>query len=299
MNNRTNTILYQGPPTPEQTTPPPSSNENSDLSLNDLAQEYLQDKRSSSPTTITSENQLQQNTIEIPVTRIDVRAAMISSPLDTILFSNQLSSQNAADGADCIWKEESSSLGQIFCKKIPSHVPIATKRIPSCLFDRTLYERLSRLIELLPKYHVPIPIQRRNLETSGYPRRSGPRRMSFSGHSTRQSSTQSSIGNRKYQTLQQDHYYHGPSQNFHAWERSPESQLLANDENSSTTETTSRISSINQDAHSSYPTRGTSRIFYQTDRKRTNDQHNYHDYNGQQGASNQYYYNNTSGGGGE
>ena len=77
--------------------------------------------------------------------------SILKSPLELILFSNQLSSHDAAADADAVWTDKSSSLGQMFCEKTVRTEMKVKKRVPSCLLDRTLYERLTRLITLLPK----------------------------------------------------------------------------------------------------------------------------------------------------
>lgn len=77
--------------------------------------------------------------------------SILKSPLELILFSNQLSSHDAAADADAVWTDKSSSLGQMFCEKTVQTETKVKKRVPSCLLDRTLYERLARLIILLPK----------------------------------------------------------------------------------------------------------------------------------------------------
>ncbi len=89
---------------------------------------------------------------------ISIEPILIKPPLESILFSNRLSSSDAADDADGIWKEESSPLGQMFCKKIEEIDSTPTKRISTCLLDRALYERLTRLIILLPKQCIRISV---------------------------------------------------------------------------------------------------------------------------------------------
>lgn len=145
-----------------------------DFSLDDLANEYLQDKSSPSPSTeqsVTSTDSAECDTklndpnknllSSVPSTpgTHDLSPSLedimqIKSPLDSILFSNRLSSHDAADDADCIWKEESSELGKIFCTKIDQIETNVTKRISTCLFDRNLYDRVTHLVALLPKEYV-------------------------------------------------------------------------------------------------------------------------------------------------
>jgi len=100
---------------------------------------------------------------------------IIKPPIESILFSNRLSSHDAADDADCIWKEESSSFGQMFCTKTDEIQIKATKRISTCVFDRSLYERLTRLINLLPKQCIRNSVQQpfiRHNEQQHRPQRS-------------------------------------------------------------------------------------------------------------------------------
>lgn len=86
----------------------------------------------------------------------------IKAPLESILFSNRLSSSDAADDADCIWKDHSSAFGQMFCTKTEEIPIVANKRISSCLLDRSLYERLARLVSRLPKQYVRNNVQQQN-----------------------------------------------------------------------------------------------------------------------------------------
>ena len=69
------------------------------------------------------------------------------SPLELILFSDALSSCEA----EAVRTDQSSSMGQMLCMKTVEVPRRAQKRVSSCLLDRSLYERLTRLITLLPK----------------------------------------------------------------------------------------------------------------------------------------------------
>jgi hypothetical protein len=147
----------------------PDNEEDGGLSLDDLANEYLQNEPSPSslndqPTTSSESDVTLDDLGKIyssSAPSISVLSNLIlspvltesigKSPLESILFSNRLSSHDAADDADLIWKEESSPFGQIFCKKSTESPTQVTKQISTCLFDRSLYERLTRLIALLPK----------------------------------------------------------------------------------------------------------------------------------------------------
>ncbi len=120
---------------------------------------------------------------------------IIKPLLESILFSNRLSSNDAADDADCIWKEESSSFGQMFCTK-PDKIQIkATKRILTCVFDRSLYERLTHLINLLPKQcirnSVQQPFIRHNEQQHRPPRSNNDTRRPLHRPSFQQNSSQS------------------------------------------------------------------------------------------------------------
>lgn len=143
------------------------ANADGDFSLDDLANEYLQNEPTLSslndrPTAL-SENEepaLAFLSTSAPVTNIlsslvfpppASEPIAIKAPLESILFCNRLSSSDAADDADCIWKDHSSALGQMFCTKTEEIPVILSKRISSCLLDRSLYERLTRLVNLLPK----------------------------------------------------------------------------------------------------------------------------------------------------
>ncbi len=121
---------------------------------------------------------------------------VITKPLlESILFSNRLSSHDAADDADRIWKEESSSFGQLFCTKPDEIQIIATKRISTCIFDRLLYERLTRLVNLLPKQCIRNSVQqpsiRHNEQSHRPPRSNNDNRRPLHRPSFQQNSSQS------------------------------------------------------------------------------------------------------------
>ena len=141
-----------------------------DYSLDDLANEFLLNETLPSPNSATSAELKKSDTAPDDAGTVILSSSrstsppnslskspssnkfiLNESPLESILFSNRLSSQDAAADADCIWKEKSSPLGQIFCTKTNEFQTKATKRISTCLFDRSLHERLTRLIALLPK----------------------------------------------------------------------------------------------------------------------------------------------------
>jgi len=177
-------IFYLDSPTNENkdttSTVLPSDTSNNDVdgdfSLDDLANEYLRNEPTPSssndkPTT-PSESDLSKNDLSsspsTPSTNVlsglilpppSNESSIIKPPLESILFSNRLSSHDAADDADCIWKEDSSPFGQMFCTKIDEIQIIAKKRISTCLFDRSLYERVTRLITLLPKQCICNSVQ--------------------------------------------------------------------------------------------------------------------------------------------
>jgi hypothetical protein len=169
----------QNEPTPSSLTDKPTtltilpSDVDGDFSLDDLANEYLQNEPT--PSSLTDKPITSSESEEPDLTLDDLSKSYLSSsspstnvllnepilikpPLESILFSNRLSSHDAADDADCIWKEESSPFGQMFCKKLDENQIIPTKRISTCLLDRSLYERLTRLVNLLPKQCIRISV---------------------------------------------------------------------------------------------------------------------------------------------
>jgi hypothetical protein len=138
----------------------PSYTDDGEFSLSDLVNEYLLDGPSSTSInekltslSITNLNKSKgtdhtaENSIHLssPVTSTILpfvtNTSTLKTPLESILFPNQLASNNAGD-ADSIWKETSSLFGQMLCTKIPELRTIATKQISTCLFNRSLYERL-------------------------------------------------------------------------------------------------------------------------------------------------------------
>ncbi|CAF2754467.1 unnamed protein product [Rotaria sp. Silwood2] len=138
----------------------PTESEHPDLTLDNLSKDFLSCSPSStSSTTNDSSNIVSPSLSNEPI--------LIKSPLESILFSNRLSSQDAADDADCIWKEESSSFGQIFCTKTIEIQTLVSKRISTCLFDRALYERLTNLVTLLPKQCIRNSVQQLSIRQNG------------------------------------------------------------------------------------------------------------------------------------
>ncbi|CAF4129618.1 unnamed protein product, partial [Rotaria magnacalcarata] len=153
-----------------------------EFSLSDLASEYLQDE--SSPSTsneksITPTESEESGSLVADLSNHSLSSSpaspstltkivlpspsneplLIKPPLESILFTSRLSSQDAADEAHCIWKEEASPLGQLFCTKTIETQTQITKRVSTCLFDRNLYERLAHLIRLLPKQCIRNNVQ--------------------------------------------------------------------------------------------------------------------------------------------
>jgi hypothetical protein len=160
----------QNEPTPSSSNDKPttsSESEEPDLSLDDLSKNYLSSPPSTPSTSVLS-------TIVFPP--LSNEPIVTTSPLESILYSNRLSSHDAADDADCIWKKESSPFGQMFCTKSNEIQTITVKRISTCLLDRSLYERLTRLIALLPKQCIRNSVQqlsiRHNDQQSHRPPRS-------------------------------------------------------------------------------------------------------------------------------
>ena len=115
------------------------------------------------------------NVLSTLVSPMPLTDPLLAKPsLEFILFSNQLSSHTAAADADEIWKDNSSSFGQLFCQKLVEPDSIVTQRISTCLLDRSLYERLTRLITLLPKQCIRNSVQQitiRPNEPSNRPQR--------------------------------------------------------------------------------------------------------------------------------
>jgi hypothetical protein len=141
-----------------------SNNDNSDFSLNELAMEYLQDE----PYSLVSDEKLTSSCQNQPLSSVSnvtdrtnvstisifpstISQCLVQDSLASILSEQHLSSHEAADAAESVWKHTSSSFGQMLCLKSNDNKTIATKRISSCLFDWFLYERLTRLVRLLPK----------------------------------------------------------------------------------------------------------------------------------------------------
>lgn len=176
--------VFSGSSSPENpasspVVPPSNVTTKDDFSLDDLANEYLQNEptppssndKANSPSesgeTDLSSNDLSRNdSSSSPSTPLTNISSTLLSPvpltdsqfdktsLESILFSNHLSSHTAAADADEIWKEISSPFGELFCQKHVQIDAIPSKRISTCLLDRSLYERLTRLIILLPKQCV-------------------------------------------------------------------------------------------------------------------------------------------------
>ena len=158
-----------------------------DLSLDDLANEYLQNDKpktlseSEEPALAFDNHSKPVLSSSAPVTNIlsslifppaASEPIVIKTALESILYSNRLSSSDAADDADCIWKDHSSTLGQIFCTKIEEIPIVVTRRVSSCLLDRTLYERLARLVSRLPKQCVRPNVQQQTIRPNDQNHRS-------------------------------------------------------------------------------------------------------------------------------
>ncbi|CAF3322356.1 unnamed protein product [Rotaria socialis] len=162
-----------------------SDNGDGEFSLSDLASEYLQDEPSPSTSnekSITPTESEESGSLVVDLSSHSLSSSpaspsspstlakivlpspsneplLIKPPLESILFTSRLSSQDAADEAHCIWKEESSPLGQLLCTKTIETQTQITKRVSTCLFDRNLYERLTHLIRLLPKQCIRSNVQ--------------------------------------------------------------------------------------------------------------------------------------------
>jgi hypothetical protein len=148
----------QNEPTPVSSNDKSTTPSEPDLTLDDLSKNYLSSPSSTPPSSVLT------NLVILPPPNESI---IIKPPLESILFSNRLSSNDAADEADCIWKEKSSPFGQIFCTKTNEHQIIPTKRISTCLLDRSLYERLTRLIILLPKQCIRNSVQQFSFRHNG------------------------------------------------------------------------------------------------------------------------------------
>ncbi|CAF0845777.1 unnamed protein product [Rotaria sp. Silwood1] len=183
----------------------PSESEAPDLTLDNLSKDFL----SSSPSSTSSTTNNLSNFISSPLSN---EPTVIKSPLESILFSNRLSSQDAADDADGIWKEESSLFGQIFCTKT-MEIPILTsKRISTCLFDRALYERLTNLITLLPKQCVHNSVQQLSIRQNGQQQQHRPPRPNNdnrrpSNRATFQQNSSQIHSNQRFPTAQNSRSY--------------------------------------------------------------------------------------------
>ncbi|UJR15929.1 hypothetical protein I4U23_002849 [Adineta vaga] len=151
-------------------TPPKNHDDDGNFSLDDLANEYLRNDPSppssnekekirseSNEPDPTLDNIIKTSISSAPMTNILSKlmfSTVTNEPLSTkpqiesILFPNLLSLHN---DEDCMWKDQSSPLGQLFCSKTNGTKTKVTKRVSTCLLDRSLYERLTRLIILLPK----------------------------------------------------------------------------------------------------------------------------------------------------
>ena len=152
MDNLANEYLQNEP------TPPSSNDKANSLSESgetDLSTDNLSRNDSSSSPSTPMTNVLSALLSPVPLTE----SFLVKPSLESILFSNHLSSHAAAADADEIWKERSSPLGQLFCEKRVEINAIPSKRISTCLLDRSLYERLTRLIALLPKQCVQNSVQ--------------------------------------------------------------------------------------------------------------------------------------------
>ena len=159
----------------------PNNDVDGDFSLNDLANEYLQNEptpASSNDEKLTPRSEFgdpdltpDDRTKNSPSTNVLLKLLFTSvstkPQLESILFTNRLSSHDAADNADCIWKDESSSFGQMFCTRTNEIQITPTKRISTCLLDYSLYERLTRLVNLLPKQCIRNSVQQLSIRPNG------------------------------------------------------------------------------------------------------------------------------------
>jgi hypothetical protein len=218
-----NTVLSPSSILPSNTT---TNDVEGDFSLDDLANEYLQNESTPSSLndkqTTPSESDESDLTIDnlskthfssspsTPITNvlsalvspaISTEPILIKPQLESILFSNRLSSNDAADDADSIWKEESSPFSQVFCKKIDEIDSTPTKRISTCLLDRSLYERLTRLIILLPKQCIRNSVQQLSIRPNDQPHRP-PR----SNHDNRRPPNRPSFQQNSLQSYQTQRY---------------------------------------------------------------------------------------------
>ena len=137
----------------------PSNDDEADFSLDDLANEYLRSESSPSSsnekTTPPEEPALAPNesskygiVTQIAIIPVSIEPAL-KSPLEAILFADRRSSID--DDTDCLWTTESSPFAQMFCRKIDDSSIMPVQRMAVCLFDRSLYRRLTHLVALLPK----------------------------------------------------------------------------------------------------------------------------------------------------
>ena len=193
LNDLANEYL-QNEPTPASSNDKSTTPSEPDFSLDDLANEYLQNEptpvssndksTTSSEPDITLDDLSKTDLSSTPPTSILTNLVfpppsnepiLIKPPLESILYSNRLSSNDAADEADCIWKQELSPFGQIFCTKINDNQTLPTKRISTCLLDRSLYERLTHLVILLPKQCIRSNIQQPSFRHNGQQQHRPPR----------------------------------------------------------------------------------------------------------------------------
>ena len=84
----------------------------------------------------------------MPLTSASIEP-VLKSPLEAILFSDRRLSID--DDTECLWKVQSSPFAQMFCRKIDDSAIMPVQRMAVCLFDRSLYRRLTHLVALLPK----------------------------------------------------------------------------------------------------------------------------------------------------
>ncbi|CAF0787758.1 unnamed protein product [Adineta steineri] len=172
----------------------PNNDTDGDFSLDDLADEYL--KNEPTPSSINDKSPPSSEQVEPELTLDELSKTYFSSSpgndilskllfcplsnepnlvkpqLETILFPSRLPSHDAADDADGIWKEVSSPFGQMFCTKIDETPTIVTRRVSTCLLDYSLYERLTRLVTLLPKQCIRNSAQQLSIRSNAQQYRS-------------------------------------------------------------------------------------------------------------------------------
>lgn len=96
---------------------------------------------------LSSETSISTNTVSSFVSN----PSSIKISLESVLFPERLSFNAVTHSMKSIGKESCSPLGEILCEKTPNITTVVTQQVSTCLFDRSLYERLTRLVALLLK----------------------------------------------------------------------------------------------------------------------------------------------------